>query len=133
VLNSIALIVVLLTSAYFIALAVASIVVPGRTAAFLLGFASSAQAHYVELLVRIFVGVAFLSHAPFMSHPRVFTLVGTVLVATSLALLMVPWRWHHRFAQAVVPHAVRYLVIVGMVSGGAGVFILLSVFNRAAA
>ncbi|MDQ3040357.1 MAG: hypothetical protein M3R16_11255, partial [Pseudomonadota bacterium] len=82
--------IVVLTGAYFIALAVASLFVPAQATRFLLGFAQTPSAHYVELLVRFVVGGAFVLNGPLMSFPGIFTAFGWVLVMTTIGLLLVP-------------------------------------------
>jgi hypothetical protein len=39
-----------------------------------------------------------------------------VLVATTLVLAVLPFRWHQRFAQRSVPQALRFLPLLGLAS-----------------
>ena len=119
--------VVVLTGLYFVGLASISLFAPARAARFLLGFAGSASAHYIELVVRIVVGGAFLLNAPLMLFPGAFVAFGWVLVITSICLFALPWKWHHRFAQKSVPHAVRHLRLIAIASFALGVFVLAAV------
>lgn len=80
---------------------------PQAVTTFLGAFASSAQAHFGELAVRIAAGLAFWHFAPLSAFPLAFTAFGAVLVLTSVALLAVPWRLHRRFALWAVPLATR--------------------------
>lgn len=123
---------VLVTGFYFVALAIVSLVAAGRAERFLRGFASSAPAHYFELLIRLVVGGSILLHAPNMLFSSAFRLFGWILVITTVVLFAVPWRWHHRFAQKSVPHAVRHLRLFGLASLALGGFILASVILGAA-
>ena len=116
--------IVVVTGLYFVGLAAVSLSAPGVATRFLLGHAGSAFAHYLELLLRLAAGTAFLLHAPSMRFPAVFDALGRVLVATTLVLCAVPWRWHQRFAQRSVPHAVRYLKLIAIASFVLGVFVL---------
>lgn len=108
--------VIVATALYFVGLGVVALAAPERATRFLHGFASSAKAHYVELLVRLAVGIAFLLRASTLPLPQVFTLFGGCLVITTACLFAVPWRWHRRFAERTVPHAVRHLRVFAVAS-----------------
>jgi hypothetical protein len=113
---------VLLAGLYLVALGAAAWVVPQRAARFLNGFAESPGRHYAELGLRLLVGGAFVLHAPGMRFPAAFTLFGWLLVGTTVALLLVPWTWHRRFARQAVPVAVAHLRLLAagsLVLGGA--------------
>jgi uncharacterized protein YjeT (DUF2065 family) len=56
-----------------------------------------------------------------------------VLLVTTAGLLIVPWRWHHRFAQRVVPLFTRYIALIGLVSLAIGGLILWAVAARGSA
>lgn len=123
--------IVALTGLFFLTLAGLALFVPARAKRFLLGFATSPTAHYLELLLRIVIGAAcvgFATHAP---TPWVFTGFGWVLLLTSVGLLLLPWRWHQRFAQRSVPQALAFLPWIGMVSVLMGGFVLWSVWRAA--
>lgn len=125
--------IVVLCGGYLCALTAVSIFAPSRANRFLLGFASSQQAHFLELFTRLVVGGAFLIHAPSMLVPRLFSLFGWVLVGTTVCLLFLPWRWHQRFAQYAVPRATRYIGLIGVCSLALGLFILVAVLRGNAA
>lgn len=123
---------VVLTGLYFIALAVVSLFMPERTSRFLLGFAGSALTHYIELLLRLVVGGALVLHAPRMLFAGAFTVFGWVLLITTACLLVMPWRWHHRFALQAVPRAARHITLVGLTSLVIGGLILAAVARGSA-
>lgn len=123
---------VVLTGLYLVGLGSASLLAPAQAARFLLGFATSASAHYLELLVRLAVGGAFLHHAPQMRFSSVFVVVGWILLVTTAGLLLVPWRWHHRFAQRAVPRAVGHLGLIGVASLVLGSLVLAAAIAGAA-
>lgn len=131
--EAMALGVVVLAGIYFIALATVSLFMPARASRFLLGFAGSAFTHYAELGLRLLVGTALVLHAPRMLFPGAFNLFGWVLLVTTACLLLVPWRWHHRFAQATVPRATRHITSIGLCSLLLGVLILAAVLRGGAA
>lgn len=97
------------TALYFVALGAVALAVPENATRFLQHFASSARAHYVELTVRLAIGVAFLLRASALPLPQVFTVFGGCLVITTACLFAVPWRWHRRFAERTVPRVTRHL------------------------
>ena len=119
---------VVLTGLYLCALAAVAVTAPGRASSFLLGFASSRRLHYAELFTRLAVGGAFVINARRMLAPDAFNLFGLVLLATTACLLLLPWRWHQRFAQLAVPRATRYITLIGLCSLALGAVILAAAF-----
>lgn len=115
-LAALALTVVLLTGVYFCALGVASLLWPAKAGRFLLGFASSPRVHYIELSIRFLVGAALILHAPSMFAPTPVMFFGWILVITTTCILLIPWRWHHWFAQRAVPRAIPHLKAIGICS-----------------
>jgi len=125
--NLFATVLVFLAGAYLVGLAALALFAPSRATAFLGAFAGSASAHYLELCVRLALGLALLRCAPRMLFPHVFTGFGWVLVLTTAALFLMPWRWHHRFAQMSGPLATRNLKLFAFGSFAGGILVLLSV------
>ena len=82
---------------------------PALAERFLTAFASSARTHYVEQVVRVLVGAALVVRSPIMWQPKTFWLVGWAIVVSSAVLLCVPWQWHHRLGERVLPLLVRHL------------------------
>lgn len=119
--------VVLITALFFLLLGTAALFRPLLASQFLLGFAGSATKHYVEIGTRFAVGGSFLVTAPRTTHPSVFALFGWVLIISTAAMLLIPWRWHQRFAHEAVPRALRYLALIGVSSLTLGVLIILTV------
>jgi hypothetical protein len=118
---------------FFLALGAASLATPLRARRFLLGFASSPYKHYAELAVRCMVGCAFILSAHDLLFPSAFSLFGWILLATTAGLLLVPWRWHHRFAQRTVPQALRFLPVLAVCCIALGVLVLVAVVRGSAA
>ena len=121
-----ALAVVYATGLYFIALGVGSFAAPALVRRFLLAFAGTPVAHYLELSLRLVVGFAFLVHSPLMSFHGLFTAFGWVLVGTTAVMFAVPWQWHQRFAERSVPRALRRLPLLGVASLVLGSFIIVA-------
>lgn len=119
--NTITGTIIALTAAAFFAFALLAFSAPRVAAVFLRGFASSARAHYLELLVRLVVGASLVMHAPSMKWPEVFAGFGWLIVVTTVGLLFVPWQWHRSFAARVIPTVIRFLpgYAVGNVALGA--------------
>lgn len=126
--DSFALITILLAAFYFLALGFVSLFKSEKASGFLLGFVASAFLHYVELGIRIVIGAAFVLGAPRMLFPEIFSFFGWLIIATSACLLVIPWRWHQRFAKRSVPQALRYLKLVAVSSLALGVFIIVCAF-----
>ncbi len=112
----IAMLVVCMTGAYLLGLGIVAWVAPALASRFLLGFASSASFHYIELAARLVVGWALVMHAPRMLHAPVFSATGWIILATTAVLLLVPWKWHRRFASKAVPLALPYLKLIALAS-----------------
>jgi hypothetical protein len=113
-----------LAGVYLLSLGLAAIWRPAAASAFLLGFAASAPVHFLELAVRVLIGVCLLAAASSMPYANLFWFLGAVLVATSLPMVLVPWRVHRRFAEWVVPPALRHLGVIGVSSLAGGAFFL---------
>ncbi len=112
---------VVLTGVYFVALAGVALLAPARVTRFLTGFAATAARHYLELLLRLAVGVGFVLAAPRMRYAYAFTMFGWVLIGTTVCLFVIPWSWHQRFAHQAVPIALRHLrwlAVASLLMGG---------------
>lgn len=111
---------VLTAGIYLLLLGGAAVARPDATKRFLGSFASSARAHFAELIVRLVLGAAFVVTAPAMAFSAVFDAFGWLLIATTLVLVWVPWRWHQRFTAWSVPMATRSMTLfsIGPLVGG---------------
>ena len=105
---------------------------PAIAERFLTAFATSARTHYVEQVVRLLIGAALVVRSPIMWQPKMFWLVGWAIFVSSAVLLCVPWQWHHRLGERVLPLLVRHirlyavgpfafgaLLLYGVLAGGA--------------
>lgn len=119
---------VLMVGIYFVCLASVAFASPGVARRFLEGFAGTRLVHFLEMFIRIVVGTAFVLHAPQMKFSGVFSVFGWVLIVTTLILSFVPWKLHRRFAEWSVPLATKRMMLVGLGSYIAGLFILFSFF-----
>ena len=131
--EALAFAVVVLTGLYFMALAAISLFQPAQTNRFLLRFASSGLTHHTELFPRLLAGIALVLHTPRILLSDAFTLFGWVLLVTTAFLLLFPWRWHHRFAQQVVPRAMQHIKLLGLASLPIGGLTLAAVAHGSAA
>ena len=95
---------------------------------FLMRFASSARTHYVEQVFRLLVGAALVVLSPAMWQPKMFWLVGWVIVVSSTALMCVPWQWHHRFGERIRPAFFQYLWLYAVGAFAFGALLLYGVF-----
>ena len=101
---------------------------PAIAERFLARFASSALAHYVEQVSRLLMGAALVVLSPAMWQPNIFWLVGWAIVVSSAALMCVPWQWHHRFAERLLPIIVRHLRLCAAGPFAFGALLLYGVF-----
>jgi hypothetical protein len=94
---------------------------PALAERFFRGFASSARTHVTEQALRLLLGAALVVRSPEMWRPGVFLAIGWTLVVSSAALLILPWRWHHKLGVRVLPMVVRHMKLyaVGMFIFGA--------------
>lgn len=127
VIDAVASVIVVLAAIYLIGLAATAFVAPVYAARFLNGFAGSARAHVTEMVIRLTFGCSLLVHAPHMLYQGAFEVFGWLLVISSAILLLLPWRWHQRFAQRVVPPITRRVWLVGIVALPLGGVILFAV------
>jgi hypothetical protein len=118
---------VLLAGMYLVVLALAALVAPTRATRFLRSFASTPAAHATELLLRLVTGAGLILHGPRMLLPSLFSAVGWVLVVTTAFMIILPWRWHRRFAQWSVPYATQRLMLLGAGSLIGGIALLAAV------
>ncbi len=109
---------------YMIGLSALCIARPERARRFLQLFASTPRAHYIEQATRLVAGAALVLFSPSMWYSFLFEVFGWIIVVTAVGLLLIPWRWHHRFAEWVVPMALRYLKVFAVSAFGLGAFVL---------
>jgi hypothetical protein len=100
---------------------------PALAGRFFLSFARSARAHYTEQAFRLLIGASLVVLSPTMWQAGVFRLIGWAIVATSVGLILVPWRWHHRFGERVLPMIVRHMRLYALGLLAFGVLLLYGV------
>ena len=100
---------------------------PAMAERFLTAFASSARAHYLEQVFRLLVGAALVVRSPAMWQPGMFRLVGWAIVVSSAVLLCLPWQWHHRLGERVLPLLLRHLRLYALGSFIFGALLLYGV------
>lgn len=116
------------TGLYLLTLGATALLRPELAKGFLGGFVSSAATHMLELTLRILAGAALVSAAPRMPATLVLSTFGWVLIATSVVLLILPWKWHQQFAASSVPRAMPYLTFIGIASTAAGAALLAALW-----
>lgn len=111
---TLALAVVVGATAYLLALGGGAFLRPESARRFLGGFASTPRAHFLELTLRVVAGAALVHSAPTMAFTQGIALFGWMLIATSLVLAILPWRFHQRFAAWAVPQATQRMSLIGV-------------------
>jgi len=120
-------IIVVIFGALCIAASVVLILRPTATHAALNWFASTVRAHVIEQAARLLLGASLVLTAPAMWQPVLFLVIGWLIIVTSVALLCLPWRLHHRFARMVMPTVIRQARLYGLCVLAFGSLLLLGV------
>lgn len=123
----IALGVVGLFGLYLIGLGLLAWTAPGHARRFLLGHASAAHLHFLEIGLRLVAGAAFVIAAARTLWPQPVLVFGCLLVVSSVVLLLLPWHLHQRFAAATLPKVLPHLGWVGLASSLLGCAVLAAV------
>ncbi len=127
---SIAGAIVVIFGLWLIGLAGAILVAPGRAEAFLMAFARSARVHVAEQVLRMIAGAGIIIFSPLMTFPAVFRVFGWLMVLTAMGLLLLPWRWHRRFAERVMPRLIRHGKLFAIGAFALGALLLSAVLLR---
>ena len=120
--------VVVASSLCLIGLACVIFIRPAPAQRFLMSFASSAQAHYVEQAFRLLLGTSLVVLSPTMWQAPLFRLIGWAIVLASIVLLLMPWQWHNQFAKRVLPQLVKYMRLYATGAFAFGSLLLYAVF-----
>lgn len=102
---------------------------PALAERFFMSFASSARAHYIEQVLRLLLGASLVVLAPAMWQASIFRVIGWAIVIGSVGLMLMPWRWHHRFAQWVLPTVVRHMRLYAVGLFAFGVLLVYGAFS----
>jgi hypothetical protein len=113
---------------FLIGLACVAFANPPVVERFLTSFASSARTHYIEQALRLVIGASLIVLSPTMWQSNLFRIVGWLIVVSSVGLLLIPWRWHHRFGERVLPLLVRHLSLYAVGFAAFGLLLLTGVF-----
>lgn len=119
---------VLLVGLWLIGFAAWVLVAPARARDLLGRFADSFRAHLIEMVLRIVAGWGFVQYAPAMRFSVAAEIFGWVLVASSVVLLLLPWRMHNRFAARVMPSVYRHIAIYAVLSCALGALVLYAAY-----
>ena len=104
---------------------------PALAERFFMSFASSARAHYVEQAFRLLIGTSLVVFSPAMWQTNMFGLIGWAIVVSSVGLMLIPWRWHHRLGVWVLPLIVRHMRLYAVGLFAFGALLLYGVFSAA--
>jgi hypothetical protein len=92
------------------------------------GFASSARTHFAEQVFRVLFGGSLVIYSSAMWQTDVFRFIGWLIVVSSVALMVFPWQWHHRFGKKILPVFIQYMRLYAVGSFAFGAVILYAVF-----
>jgi hypothetical protein len=62
-----------------------------------------------------------------MWYSGVFRVFGWLIVVTTAALLLLPWRWHHELGKWVMPLVIRHMKLFALGSFALGTLVLYGV------
>ncbi|HLJ90149.1 MAG TPA: hypothetical protein VKZ53_25285 [Candidatus Angelobacter sp.] len=113
---------------FFISLTVLVFAKPAVAERFLMGFATSARAHFVEQILRVLFGGSLVIDSTDMWQTDAFRFIGWAIVASSVGLMLIPWQWHHRFGKKVLPVLIQHMRLYAIGSFAFGAVILYAVF-----
>jgi hypothetical protein len=121
--------VIVASGLFLIGLAAIVFAKPALAERFFMSFASSARAHYVEQVFRLLIGASLVVLSPDMWQTDMFRLIGWMIVVSSVGLMLIPWRWHHRFGEWVLPTLVRHMKLYAVGLFAFGALLLYGVFS----
>lgn len=104
--------------------AVLIVIKPRLAERFLRSFVASARAHFTEQMLRLIAGGAMVISAPSMWCANLFKLLKWLITVTAVALLLLPWRWHHEFGKLPAPLQLRHIKLFALGAFALGVYFL---------
>ncbi len=75
-------------------------------------------------MLRLIAGGAIVIFAPSMWYPDLFKLFGWLLIVPAVALLLLPWQWHHEFGKRAMPLLIRHMKLFALGAFALGIFII---------
>ena len=79
--------------------------------------------------MRLVTGASLVVLSPAMWHASMFRVIGWAIVISSTGLMLIPWRWHHRFGQRVLPTLIRHMRLYAVGLFAFGVLLLYGAFS----
>jgi hypothetical protein len=80
--------------------------------------------------MRLNAGSAIVIVSVDMKFPDIFRIFGWLIVATASGLLLIPWKWHHRFGKWAIPLAIRNIKLYALGAFSLGSFMLYAVLSQ---
>lgn len=112
---------VMLSALWLIAAGGFMVIKPARCLALLRRMGSTPKIHFGEHILRGLAGLSLMGIANQTPYPRVFMIIGSFILVTSIAIGLAPRRWHHRYAvywaDRVSPLALRLMAPVPLIAG----------------
>lgn len=110
-----AYVVLWLACLYLLGLGLLILFARDRAHRFLAAFAQTPRANWIESVLRMLVGIAFVIAAPDLDHPIAARTFGAFLASTALLFVVFPGL-HRRFAAPAVAWVVPLLPLLGIAS-----------------
>lgn len=104
---------------------------PEKTREIIAKAGSTYLINYLELGIRLLVGIAFVVLASFSIYTFYFKIIGIFLIVSSLLLMCLPIRLHNKFSRnAAEKLKPIYLKIFGPISILIGILLLILLYNQ---
>jgi hypothetical protein len=85
----------------------------------------------VEQAFRLLIGASLILFSPAMRIAALFRFIGWAIVISPVGLLLVPWRWHQRLGERVLPMVIRHMRLYALGLFAFGVLLLYGVISAA--
>lgn len=119
---------VIAAGVWLIGLGVFMLIQPRQALGALGQMGGSPTVHFVEMAVRILAGFAMVAAADASRFPVAVSVVGGFLVASAIALIVLPRRWHAAYSiwwsRRIPVAAVRLIAPVSWAMGGGLIWIV---------
>ncbi len=104
---------------------------PEKTKEIIAKAGSTYVINYVELGIRLLVGIAFFCIASFSIYTFYFKIIGIFLIVSSLLLMCLPIKLHNKFSRKAAEQLKPlYLKIFGPISILIGILLLTLLYNQ---
>lgn len=113
--------IIIASAVWLIAVGVLMLINPLKSLHYLRQAGSTLVINYLELSLRLLWGLALVTYAEHSINPTGFDILGSFVVVSSIALMLIPRRWHSRYAvmcaEKLKPVTVRLIAPFSLLFG----------------